>query len=139
MYCSKETDVHAMAKVSTKGIRIKHSRTARNNEIDFVLDSKIEYITKVHGENQTDRNDPHVEGKQIWPRAKKIRGRSASGRLEVMGANQVRRTQSGGTGGKGTAWGRRPRTHLRFVQIYSVRKYLVLDRKYLVWALEIPA
>ena len=77
-----------MAKVSTKGIRIKDSRTARNTEIDFVLDSKIEYITSVHGGNQADRNDPHAEGKQIWPRAKKIRGRSALGRVEVMGANE---------------------------------------------------
>ena len=58
----------------------KHSRTARNNEIDFVLDSKIEYITRVHGGKQADIIDPHAEGMEIWPKAKKIRGLSASGR-----------------------------------------------------------
>ena len=65
MYCCKEMGCTCHGQGSTKGIRIKHFRTARNNEIDFVLDSKIEYITRVYGENQADRNDPHAEGKQI--------------------------------------------------------------------------
>ena len=51
-----------MAKISTKGNWKQHSRTARNNEIDFVLDSKIEHITRVHGGKQADRIDPHAEG-----------------------------------------------------------------------------
>ena len=69
-----------MAKISTKGNWIKHSRTARNNEIDFVLDSKIEHITSVHGGKHVDRIDPHAEGMQIWPKTMKIRGWRASRR-----------------------------------------------------------
>ena len=68
-----------MAKISTKGIWKKHSRTARNNESGFIQDAKIEYITSVHGRNHVDRIDPHAEGMQICPKTTKIRGREPRG------------------------------------------------------------
>ena len=46
--------------------------TATNNESDFVIDPKMEYITSVHGRNHADRIDPHAEGMQICPKTTKI-------------------------------------------------------------------
>ena len=61
---------------------------------EFVLDSKIEVVTGVHGEKRAEENDPLAEEMRIRPRTGGIRGGGGPvevGRRQVLPGGERRR------------------------------------------------
>ena len=70
---------------------------------EFVLDSKIEVVTGVHGEKRAEEKDPLVEEMRIRPRTGGIRGGGGPvkvGRRQVLPGGE---REWGGAGGGRTA------------------------------------